>query len=154
MGILHVRILDWVAMPSPRALPNPGVERRSPALQADYCRVCKFPFFQCYEFFGDFNLVKHHGFPDGVSGKEAACQCKRHKRHGSDPWVWEIPWHRKWQPIPVFLPEESHEQGSLLGYSPWGRKESNMIEHKSPSSDVLVGFPETYIGHFLRMVTE
>ena len=78
-------------------------------------------------------------------------QCRRPAFH---PWVWEIPWHRKWQPIPVFLPEESHEQGSLLGYSPWGRKESNMIEHKSPSSDVLVGFPETYIGHFLRMVTE
>ena len=30
---------------------------------------------------------------------------------------------RKWQPILVFLPEESHGQRSQAGYSPWGRKE-------------------------------
>ena len=35
MGILQVRILDWVAMPPPRDLPNPGIKPRSPALQAD-----------------------------------------------------------------------------------------------------------------------
>ena len=29
---------------------------------------------------------------------------------------------RKWQPTPVFLPGESHEQRSLVGYSTWGRK--------------------------------
>ena len=34
----------------------------------------------------------------------------------------EIPWRRKWQPTPVFLPGESHGQRSLAGYSPWGRK--------------------------------
>ena len=34
----------------------------------------------------------------------------------------------KWQPTPVFLPGESHGQGSLEGYSPWGRKESDMTE--------------------------
>ena len=35
MGILQARILEWVAMPSLRDLPNPGIEARSPALQAD-----------------------------------------------------------------------------------------------------------------------
>ena len=35
-----------------------------------------------------------------------------------NPWVGKIPWRRKWQPIPIFLPEESHEQRSLEGYSP------------------------------------
>ena len=35
MGILQTRILEWVAMPSSRDLPNPGVEPRSPALQAN-----------------------------------------------------------------------------------------------------------------------
>ena len=30
------------------------------------------------------------------------------------------------QPAPVFLPGESHRQRSLLGYSPWGRKDSDM----------------------------
>ena len=36
MGILQVRILEWVARPSsPGDLPNPGIEPRSPTLQAD-----------------------------------------------------------------------------------------------------------------------
>ena len=35
MGILQARILEWVAMPSSRALPNPGIEPRSPTLLAD-----------------------------------------------------------------------------------------------------------------------
>ena len=35
VGILQARVLEWVAMPSSRDLPNPGVESRSPALQAD-----------------------------------------------------------------------------------------------------------------------
>ena len=38
------------------------------------------------------------------------------------------PWRRKWQSTPVFLPGESHGQRSLVGYSPWGRKESDMTE--------------------------
>ena len=38
---------------------------------------------------------------------------------------------RKWQPIPVFLPGKSHVQRSLVGYSPWGCKESGMTEHAS-----------------------
>ena len=32
-----------------------------------------------------------------------------------NPWVGKIPWRRKWQPTPVFLPGESHGQRSLLG---------------------------------------
>ena len=36
-------------------------------------------------------------------------------------------WRRKWQSTPVFLPGESHGL-SLVGYSPWGRKESNTTE--------------------------
>ena len=50
------------------------------------------------------------------------------KRHGFDPWVKKIPWRRKWQPVPVFLPGESQGQRSLVGYSPWGCKESDMTE--------------------------
>ena len=37
-------------------------------------------------------------------------------------------WRRKWQPTPVFLPGGSHGQRSLVGYSPWGRKESDTTE--------------------------
>ena len=39
-----------------------------------------------------------------------------------------IPWRRKWQAIPVLLLVESHGQRSLVGYSPLGRKESDMTE--------------------------
>ena len=42
-----------------------------------------------------------------------------------DPWVGKIPWRRKWQPTPVFLPGKSHGQRSLAGYSPRGGKESD-----------------------------
>ena len=47
-------------------------------------------------------------------------------------WVWslgwKIPWRRKWQPTPVFLPGKSDGWRSLAGYSLWGRKESDMTE--------------------------
>ena len=44
------------------------------------------------------------------------------------PWVGKIPWRRKWQPTPVFLPGKFHGQWSLVGYSPRGRKESDTTE--------------------------
>ena len=49
-------------------------------------------------------------------------QCKRCKRQGFDPCVGNIPWRRKWQPTPLFLPGKSHGQKSLEGYSPRGLK--------------------------------
>jgi len=66
------------------------------------------------------------GFPRWLNGKESACQYRRYRRLEFNPWVekiGKIPWRRKWQPIPVFLPEKSHEQRGLVGYSPWGDKE-------------------------------
>ena len=47
---------------------------------------------------------------------------------GSNPWVRKIPWGRKWQSTPVFLPGEFHGQRSLMGYSSWGHKESDTAE--------------------------
>ena len=40
----------------------------------------------------------------------------------------------QWQPTPVFLPGESHGQRSLVGYSSWGHKESDMTERLHPLS--------------------
>ena len=40
----------------------------------------------------------------------------------------ETTWRRKWQPAPVFLPGKSHGWRSLVGYCPWGRKESDTTE--------------------------
>ena len=42
-----------------------------------------------------------------------------------DPWVGKIPWRRKWLPTPGLLPGKSHGQMSVVGYSPWGHKESD-----------------------------
>ena len=69
------------------------------------------------------------GFSGGSAGKESACQCSRCKRRGFDPWVRKIPWRRKWQPTPVFLPGKFHEQRGLAGYSPCGRKELDTAKH-------------------------
>ena len=49
----------------------------------------------------------HYLFPWCLSGKEHASQCRRHR---FDSWVRKIPWRRKWQPTPVFLPGKSHRQ--------------------------------------------
>ena len=67
-------------------------------------------------------------FPGGTSGKEPTGKCRIHKRHRFDQWVGKMPWGRPWQPTPVLLPGESHGQRSLVGYSPWGHKESDMTE--------------------------
>ena len=48
------------------------------------------------------------GFPGGPSSKEPACQCRRHKWCGFNPWVGKKFWSRTWQPTPAFLPGESH----------------------------------------------
>ena len=50
------------------------------------------------------------GFLGAASGKESSCQCRRHKRHGFDPWVGMIPWRRKWQPTPVSCLENSMDR--------------------------------------------
>ena len=80
----------------------------------------------CLEFYviADFNgLCSFWGASQVLSGKESTCQCRRYE---FDPWVRKIPWRRRWQPTPVFLPGESHGQRSLVGYSLWDHKESDV----------------------------
>ena len=60
--------------------------------------------------------------PGGTSGKKHTCQCGRHRRLRLDPWVWKIPWRRKGQPTPAFLPGGSQGQRSLAGCSPWASR--------------------------------
>ena len=52
-----------------------------------------------------FQIFGLNGLPWWLSGKESACQCRR---CGFNPWVRKIPWRRKGQPTPVFLPGKSH----------------------------------------------
>ena len=54
--------------------------------------------------------------------------CLKSRRPGFNPWVRKIPWRMKWQPPPVFLPGKSQGRRSLVGYSPWGRKELDTTE--------------------------
>ena len=75
----------------------------------------------------DTEVTRQVGLPRGtLRGKGPAC---RSRRHGFNPSVWKIPWGRKWQPTPVFLPGEFNGQRSLVGYSPWGCKELDTTEH-------------------------
>ena len=63
--------------------------------------------------------------PRGSDDKGIFLQCRR---PGFDLWVRKAPWRKECLPIPVFLPGEFHGQRSLVGYSPWGCKESDMTE--------------------------
>ena len=64
-------------------------------------------------------------FPGGSDGKESACSAGESRFKS---WIRKIPWRREWLPTPVFLPGESHGQRSLVGYSPWSRRESDTTE--------------------------
>ena len=65
------------------------------------------------------------GFPGGSVVKASA---RNAGDLGNIPGSGRFPWRRKWQPTPVFLPGESHGRRNLMGYSPQGRKESDMTE--------------------------
>ena len=60
--------------------------------------------------------------PRWLKGKESTCQCRRSRRRRFNPWVGKMPWRKKWQLTPVFLPRKSQGLKSLMGYSPWDHK--------------------------------
>ena len=74
------------------------------------------------------NVYREHmckaGLPRWLSSKESACQCRRCKRRRFDLWVGKIPWRRKWQATPAFLPGKFYGWRSLAGYSPWGHSQT------------------------------
>ena len=67
-------------------------------------------------------LRKAYGLSRWLSGKEPACQCRR---HGLNPWVGKIPWKRKGGPLQYSCLKKPHGQRSLVGYSLWVAKESD-----------------------------
>ena len=75
-----------------------------------------------------YSLSKCLGFAPGSA--RICLQCRRLR---FNPWVRKIPWRRKWQPTPVFLPGQSHGQRSLVGYNPWGHKELDRTEQLTQS---------------------
>ena len=78
------------------------------------------------------------GFSGGASGKESACQSRRPRRCGFDPWVEKIASSRKWQPAPVFLPGKFHSQRSLAGNRPWGHKQLDMTERLNTHKVLII----------------
>ena len=86
------------------------------------------------------------GLPWWLSSKESACNAGA-TRCKFDPWIGMIPWWRKWQLTPVFLPQETHGQRSLAGYGPWGRKESDMTEATEHIHGIFSTFLFLYIFH-------
>ena len=73
--------------------------------------------------------------------------CLQYRRPRFDPWVGKIPWRREWQHTPVSLPGKSHRQRSLVGCSPWGRKESDTTEQLTPIhlSSIYLSIPISYL---------
>ena len=84
------------------------------------------------------------GPPWWLSGKEPTYQCRRLR---FDPWVGKIPWRKKWQPTPVFLPGKSHGQRSLARYSPWSRR----VGHDIVTKQTTVRASVTLICQFQKM---
>ena len=60
-----------------------------------------------------------------VDSLPAEPQGKQCRRPWFDPWVGKIRWRRERLPTPVFWPGGFHGQRSLVGYSPYIRKESD-----------------------------
>ena len=57
---------------------------------------------------------------------------------GVDPWVRKIPWSRKWQPTPVFLPRKFHGQRSIADYRPWGPIESDTAKDTCNQNQIKI----------------
>ena len=93
-----------------RRIPTTQVSARPPGLSysSTWARVTGMEF----NIFS--KVLKPLGFPGSSDVKDSRC----------NPWVLKIPWKREWLPTPIFLPGESYGERSLVGYSPWGHKES------------------------------
>ena len=93
----------------------------------------------------------------------------REKTPTGAAWVRKFSWRREWLPTPVFLPEEFHEQrslvgqkspdtpGSLEGNIPWTARRSNqsILKEISPGislEEMMLKLKLQYFGHLMRRV--
>ena len=76
----------------------------------------------CPTFCNPMNCIAHQALSVGFS-KQEYCRGLSLPANSGDMGP-SLSWRRKWQPTPVFLPEKSHGQKSLVGYSPWGSQKS------------------------------
>ena len=106
-GIFQARILEWLPFPSPRDLPNPGIKTTSPAL-ADRFFTTESPGKPLY-----MHIVFYSLFWASLvySTKESTCNVRENDNPLQDSHL-----------------ENPHGQRSLVGYSPWGHKDSDTTE--------------------------
>ena len=138
-GILQTRILEWVVIFFSRASYRPRDQTQvSCTAGRFFTNWATRKAFMCLRVWVNsirckkMNVISNRsglfGLPRWHGGKEYTWQCRKHKRYCFNPRVRKIPWRRKRQATPVFLPEKSHRQRSLVGYSPRGCKELDMTE--------------------------
>ena len=77
--------------------------------------------------------------------------CLEWGRPRFDPWVGKIPWRRKWEPTPVLSPGKFHRLRSLVGYSPWGRKESDTTEQLHFTLHAFPQFLQQFLPKFRKI---
>ena len=87
-------------------------------------------------------LAQLVGFPGGSMVKNLPGNAGNARK---DPWVRKIPWRRKWQPTPVFLPGKSHRQRSLAGYSSQGCQESDITERTRTHTGMAVAMENSMV---------
>ena len=97
-------------------LPGPGLKPVSPALAGRLLTMGPPGKSQRHGLM----LQSLEGLPRWRGGKESTCQCRRCERPGFEPSEEKIPWSRRWQPTPVFLPGKLSGWRNLAGYKSMG----------------------------------
>ena len=122
-GTLQARILEWVAISFSR-----GSSQSMHWTHINCLLHCRWILYHWAPIeapivYSSYQFVQ--GCPRWLWDKESVHQHRGFRWHRFNPWVRKVPWGREWQPTAIFLPGKSH---GLVGYSPWGRKKSDMTE--------------------------
>ena len=122
----------WSGLPFPspgNLLDQPGIEPLAPALAGKFFIIWATRGVYIISEIAKNSIYWVLILPWWLRPYRICLQCRRHwTQPRFNSWVRKIPWRRKWQLPPVFLPGEFCEQRSQVGYSPWGRKESDTTE--------------------------
>ena len=95
--------------------------------------------------------LSHQDFSPMAQRQRIRLPCRRRRRYMFNPQVGKIPWRRKWQPTPVFLPEKSCGQRSLVGYHQKDRKALDTTERLSMPTHIIPS--EGWDGDRMRLVS-
>ena len=139
----------WSCLPvyPPRDIPDPGIKPVSLALkEVSFIAGGVFTDWAIRE--AQYSSNCGQSFLGGSNGKEPACQCRRHKWWGFDPWVGNIPWRKVWQPTPVFLLENPMDRGAWRATVHRVAKSQTWLKQLSMHRKMFkkcISFPNSYI---------